>query len=209
VSRRQPCPPRDPARESAQPVRDKNSPLTTKTVTPPTRPRTLLPIVFQGDVTMRLAYALAAIFLFNITVAAQGPRTIPNTTSEQAAAIARMNAALAPELQRVSRARTELVAAVLTLSGDGAALRSRLEGIRDAEIALAHARATAFAELQSSANRLPPDLRPRNRGYDQSVGSEYLAEEAQTSTRDYCVHDRCVMRGPCQSRSEVRCVVLA
>jgi hypothetical protein len=106
---------------------------------------------------MRLGFVFAAILLFSITAAAQGRRTVPNTTPEQAAAITRMNAALAPEVQRVTRARTELVAAVLTAPTDRAAMQARLEGIRDAEVALAHARATALAELQASANTLTAD----------------------------------------------------
>jgi hypothetical protein len=106
---------------------------------------------------MRLGFVCAAILLFSIPAGAQGRRTVPNATPEQAAAIARMNGALAPEVQRVTRARTELVAAALTSPTDHAAMRAGLDAIRDAEVALAHARATAFAALQSSANRLTAD----------------------------------------------------
>jgi len=106
---------------------------------------------------MKLGFVCAAILLFSITAGAQGRRTVPNTTPEQAAAIARMNAALAPEVQRVITARTELVAAALMSPTNHAAMQARLEGIRAAEVALAHARAAAFAELQSSANRLTAD----------------------------------------------------
>ncbi len=80
-----------------------------------------------------------------------------NAASEQTTAIARMNAAISPQLQRVAAARTNLVAAALAQPRDEAAVQAALRAIRDAEIDLAKARTTAFAELQASPNRLTGD----------------------------------------------------
>src|SRR5205809_158889 len=99
----------------------------------------------------------AAVLLFTIAAAGQGRRGIANTTPEQNAEIARMNAALAPQTQRLARARSDLVAAALAQPRDDATIRARVDAIRDAELELANARADAFADVQSSVNKLTAD----------------------------------------------------
>src|SRR5437588_3425233 len=96
----------------------------------------------------------AAVLLFGVAAAGQGRRGIPDVTQEQNAAIARMNAALAPQMQRLATARTGVVAATLAQPRDDGTIRAKLDAIRDAELELANARAKAFAALQSSANKL-------------------------------------------------------
>jgi len=99
----------------------------------------------------------ASILLYGMAAAGQGRRGMPNGTPEQIAAIARMNAALAPQTQRLAAVRSDLVAAALAQPRDDAAIRSCAEAVRAAEMELAKARATALAELQSTANRLSVD----------------------------------------------------
>jgi hypothetical protein len=86
----------------------------------------------------------------------RGGRGIPNATAEQTAALSQMNEALAPQMDRVSVARTEAIAAALAISRDAAATRSKVEAVRAAELDLANARAAAFAKLQASAAKLSP-----------------------------------------------------
>lgn len=68
-----------------------------------------------------------------------------------------MNAALTQQTQRLATARSELAAAALAQPRDDAAIRARVEAVRAAEAEMAKARAAAFAELQSSANKLGSD----------------------------------------------------
>jgi hypothetical protein len=94
--------------------------------------------------------------IWNI-VAAALLLAIPAAGQEQAGAIARMNAAISPQIQRLATARTNLVAAALAQPRDDAAVQAGLRMIRDAEVELAKARATALAALQASPNRLTND----------------------------------------------------
>lgn len=101
--------------------------------------------------------ALAAVLLLNLAAAcvfAQGGRGLPGATPEQVDAVQRMNAELAPLIQRLSAARAELLAATLAQPPKDAAVQDRVEAIRAAEMALANARASAFATLQASPNKL-------------------------------------------------------
>jgi hypothetical protein len=121
-------------------------------------------------VRMGVRHALAIIVLLNIAgtfALAQGPppgspaanpgrggRGIPGATSEQNAALAEMNAGLAPQTQRLAAARTDLIAAALAQPRNDAAIKAKVESIRAAELELANARADAFAKLQASPNKL-------------------------------------------------------
>jgi len=63
-------------------------------------------------------------------------------------------AALAPAL---TAARTALAAAAYAQPRDDAAIRSKAEAVKAAELSIANARADAFAKIQASANELTPD----------------------------------------------------
>ncbi len=82
----------------------------------------------------------------------RGGRGPGGATPEQAAAVARLNAELAPEAGRLSAARQDVIAASLT----GVALAAKVDAIRAAELAMGEARADAVARLQSSPSRLAP-----------------------------------------------------
>src|SRR5579885_3127334 len=103
-------------------------------------------------------HRLATIALvFGMAAAGQGRRGMPDATPEQTATIARLNAALAPQMQRLAAARLDLVAAALAQPRDNAAIRARVAAIRAAELELEKARAAAFAQLQATANKLSAD----------------------------------------------------
>jgi hypothetical protein len=102
---------------------------------------------------MRTRKVVTAVVLFSMAAAGQGRRGMLNATAEQTAAIVRMNAAIAPQTQRLAAARADLLAAALSQPGD-TTIRARVGEIRAAELELAKARASAFAELQSSINKL-------------------------------------------------------
>ena len=72
-------------------------------------------------------------------------------TQRQAAALAEMNAAVAPLVDAASAARNALQAA------SAAEMTAKADDLKAAELALANARAEAFAKLQSSTARLAPD----------------------------------------------------
>src|SRR4051812_44588446 len=84
----------------------------------------------------------------------RGGRGIPNATPEQTAAVARMNADLAPQLERLTAARTAAIAAAFADPRDAAAIQAKVDAVRAAELDVATARATAFAKLQASADKL-------------------------------------------------------
>ena len=106
---------------------------------------------------MTVRRIVTAGLLLSFAAAGQGRRGIPNVTPEQAAAIARINGVLAPQIERLAEARAGVVAAALAQPRDEAAIRARIAAVRSAELDLAKARAAAFAELQSSSNRLNDD----------------------------------------------------
>ncbi len=82
-----------------------------------------------------------------------GPGGIPGATVAQQGALIEMNLAVEPEVQAAGRARAALAEAVYA---DASALASPLAGVEAAELALARARAAAFAKLQASNDRLNP-----------------------------------------------------
>jgi hypothetical protein len=106
---------------------------------------------------MSVSKILISPLLFAMVAAGQGRRGVPNATPEQNAAIARMNAALADQTQRLVAARSDLVASLFADPRDEAASRARVAAIRTAELELAKARAAAFAAIQSSPNKFSGD----------------------------------------------------
>ena len=103
---------------------------------------------------MTIYRAATTVLLFSVAALGQGRRGILNATPAQTAALARMNVAIAPQTQRLAAARADLLAAALSQPADDAVIRERVGAIRTAELELAKALATAFAELQSSINKL-------------------------------------------------------
>jgi hypothetical protein len=90
-----------------------------------------------------------------ITLTAQGPgRGIPGATPQQTDALARMNSDIAPLLQSLAAARSAVTDASFAVPRDDEAMRAKAAAVKDSEIAVATARAQAFAKLQSSADRL-------------------------------------------------------
>jgi hypothetical protein len=107
--------------------------------------------------TRREAFAAAMVLSATAALAAaqgRGGRGIPNATPEQTAALSQMNAALAPQTERLAAARADAIAASFAGSRDDAPIRARVEAVRAAELDLANARAAAFAKLQTSAGKL-------------------------------------------------------
>lgn len=82
---------------------------------------------------------------------------IPNATPEQMAAIAQMNTDLTSLTLALTAARGQMVAAALAEPRDDAAIRAKAAATGAAEVALARARADAFARIQASPNKLAPD----------------------------------------------------
>jgi hypothetical protein len=100
-----------------------------------------------------LLTAIASLSLF-----AQGPgRGIPDLTEPQTAALDRMTADLTPQAQSVTAARAALTAASFAQPRNDAAIQAQADAIGAAELALANARADAFAKLQASPARLAPN----------------------------------------------------
>jgi len=79
---------------------------------------------------------------------------MPQLTQEQQAVIQAFNKANAPLAQAVNEARNALNAAVYTDKPDTADIKAKAERLGAAELALARARAEAFAKLQASPNKL-------------------------------------------------------
>jgi Domain of Unknown Function (DUF1080) len=97
---------------------------------------------------------IATVLMWSIAAAGQGRSGVASASPEQAAAIARLNAASSAQTQRLAEARTGLVAAALAQPRDDGAIRAKIEAIRASELELANARAAAFAELQASPSKL-------------------------------------------------------
>ena len=81
-------------------------------------------------------------------------RGILQLTQQQQAAIQAMREASAPLAQAVTQARNALNAAIYTDKPDTADIKVKAEKLAIAELALAQARAEAFAKLQASPNKL-------------------------------------------------------
>ena len=82
------------------------------------------------------------------------PATIPNASAAQVAALNGIDTALAQRIQAVTEARSALISATLTEPRDDANRSAKLATLHEAELALATARAEAFARIQGSAERL-------------------------------------------------------
>lgn len=91
------------------------------------------------------------------TALCQGRGGIPNVTGEQTAALAQMNIDLTAVTQALTIARSELAATALAQPRNDAAMREKAQAIGAAEVAVACARADAFARIQNSPNKLAPD----------------------------------------------------
>ncbi len=86
----------------------------------------------------------------------RGGGTIPNIREAQTEALTRLTDGQMALAASLDKARAAIVAAALAEPRDEGAIRSKAEAIQAAELRLAKARADAFAEIQSSANRLAP-----------------------------------------------------
>ena len=82
---------------------------------------------------------------------------IPNATPAQNAAVAQMNTVLTPLAQDLATARKDLLTASLTLPRDDAAIKSKADAVKAADLALASARADGLAKIQTSPDKLSPD----------------------------------------------------
>ncbi len=94
--------------------------------------------------------------------AAQGGRGgrgggLPGATAEQNQAVMDMITALAPLGAAVTAARNELATVMFASLTNETGARAALEKYRAAELALASARAEAFARIQAGPNKLNPD----------------------------------------------------
>lgn len=78
---------------------------------------------------------------------------MPHATAKQASTLLDMSAFLQPHSQALNNARMQVTAAALR-PPDEAAIQSKLDAVGVAELALARARADAFANLQSTPDRL-------------------------------------------------------
>jgi len=78
---------------------------------------------------------------------------IPNVTPEQTAAITQMNTDLAPLTQALAAARSAVAAESVVQPRNDAAIRTKVAAVKTAELALANARADAFAKIQASPNK--------------------------------------------------------
>jgi hypothetical protein len=84
-----------------------------------------------------------------------GYRTsMPHVTAKQANALTAMSSEMGTKTAAASAARSLVSAAALTVPRNDAAIRDRIAELAAAELALAEARAGAFARLQSTADRL-------------------------------------------------------
>ncbi len=79
---------------------------------------------------------------------------IPQLTQEQQSAIQAFNKANAPLAQAINEARNALNAAIYTDKPDTGDIKAKAEKLAAAELAIAQARAEAFAKLQASPNKL-------------------------------------------------------
>jgi Spy/CpxP family protein refolding chaperone len=82
---------------------------------------------------------------------------LPGATPEQNQAVADMNTALAPLVTAATTARNELATVAFADVKNQAAIGAAVEKVRAAELALASARADAFARLQASPCKLTPE----------------------------------------------------
>lgn len=82
---------------------------------------------------------------------------LPGATPEQNQAVTEMNTALAPLVTAATTARNELATVAFADVKNQAAINAAVEKLRAAELALASARAEAFARLQAGGCKLNPE----------------------------------------------------
>jgi hypothetical protein len=97
---------------------------------------------------------LAVVASFGLFAQGGGRGGIPDLSEQQSAALGRMTAELAPMVQSLAAARTALTAAAFAEPRSDAAVQAKADAVLAAEIALANARADAFAKIQASPERL-------------------------------------------------------
>jgi len=85
----------------------------------------------------------------------RGRGGLPDATPEQTQAVVDMNAALASLVDAATEARNELATAAMAQNSAG--MQAAVTKLGAAELAVATARAQAFAELQAGPNRLNAD----------------------------------------------------
>lgn len=105
----------------------------------------------------RAAVAGPLFIVFSALLLAQGRGGgIPNVTPEQTAALGQMNTELAPLTQTLTTARRGVVEAALADPRNDAGIRSKVDAVKAAELALANARSAAFGKIQTSAAKFGP-----------------------------------------------------
>ena len=104
----------------------------------------------QGPPVVALVALQAAV----LQAGGPGMGGMPQLTQQQQAAIQALNKGTASLAQAVNEARNALNAAIYTDKPDTADIKAKAEKLAAAELALAQARAEAFAKLQASPNKL-------------------------------------------------------
>jgi hypothetical protein len=129
---------------------------------------------------------VATVLMLSIAAAGQGRRGVASASPEQAAAIARLNAASSAQTHRLAEARTGLVAAALAQPRDDLAIRAKIEAIRAADVDI-QAKVAPVAETLPEPNRRCHKYDPRQATADrldpEQVGWLEFAERICTRTR--------------------------
>jgi hypothetical protein len=99
-----------------------------------------------------------------------GRAGIPNVTQQQAIALVQMDAELQPLIQNVTLARAGLAMAIFLEPRNDQAVQTQVANVQAAELALAKARAIAFAKVQSTPNKLQPNQITAFAGMGASAG---------------------------------------
>jgi len=88
---------------------------------------------------------------------AVGGGTIPGIREAQVAALTKLTTQVMPLAREVNLARAAVVAATFAEPRNPAGIRARVDALKQAELAVAKARASAFAAVQASEQRLAPE----------------------------------------------------
>jgi Spy/CpxP family protein refolding chaperone len=96
--------------------------------------------------------------IINLSLFTYSPgQGIPGGNDQQRAAVAQMNADLAPQVESLAAARASMVEAAFVEPRDESTIQAKADAVAAAELALANARAQALATLQSSSAKLTPE----------------------------------------------------
>jgi len=103
--------------------------------------------------------AAAGLLFTGSSALAQGRRGgLPNATPEQTQAVMDMATSLQEQSDAVTAARSDLAMVTFAETKDEAAIRQKVAALQAAELALANARAAAFAKLQADpTTKLTPE----------------------------------------------------